>query len=95
MKEKEFYDKVLDNYEKANECPVTNDITDRVFLMIEKDDELLKDYQAHVGGKNIKVKNAGIAKAIKAKFDLQNDKVCKNPKSTLIKSYMMFKNKTK
>jgi hypothetical protein len=92
MKENEFCDKVLDKYEK-DKCPITNDITDRVFLMIENDAKLLDDYRAHAGGKNINVKNGGIAKAIKARFNLQNDRICRNPKNTLIKSYMMFKSK--
>lgn len=94
MKKEEFHEKVLSKYKKQDGT-VTNDITDRVFLMIENDAELLKDYQAHVGGKNMKVKNGRIAKAIKAEFNLENDKICKEPKSSLIKSYMLFKNKTK
>jgi len=92
MEAKEFYKKVLDKY-IANKGTVTNNITDRVFLMIQKDKELLKDYEAYVGGQKLGVANGRISKAIKAKFNLQNDEKCQTPESSLIESYMMFKTK--
>lgn len=90
MNANDFLEKVLDGYSD----PITNDIVDRVFLRIENDTKLKKDYKTYVGGKQAHAKNAKISQAIKAKFDLEDVGRCYEPKSTLIKSYMMFKTKS-
>jgi len=69
-----------------------DDITYRVFLMIEKDKELKQEYWDIVNsGADQHGLNSSLGKEIRVKFSLENNGVCKNPKSTLIKSYTRHK----
>jgi len=83
MKANDFYDKVITQF--------TDKLTDRMFLMIQSDRELMQDYLDLLSGKNRMSLNGGLAKAIKKKFLLKDNDQSKTPDSTLIKSYMRFK----
>ena len=82
MTTSEFNDKVLDRF--------TANITDRVFLMIQDDRELIEDYLNLLKGNERNVINSEVAKAIKSKFHLENSSECDSPESLLIKSYTRF-----
>lgn len=80
----DFIKKVLNQF--------ADNITDRVFLMIQNDPELMQDYLKLLenrgvnGGSTLKTLNSEIGEAIKIKFNLGNIKICPNPKSTLIRN---------
>ena len=82
MTTSEFNDKVLDRF--------TNNITDRVFLMIQGDRELMEDYLNLLKGSERNVVNSEVAKAIKGRYHLENSSECDSPESLLIKSYTRF-----
>ena len=82
MTASECNDKVLEKF--------TNNITDRVFLMIQSDRELMEDYLNLLKGNERNVINSEMAKAIKSKFHLENGAECDSPESLLIKSYTKF-----
>lgn len=83
MKTNEFAEKAIEKF--------TVDITDRLFLFIQNDKELMQDYLNLLGNEERRVVNSGIAKAVKAKFSLQNIGESQTPKSTLIKTFEQFK----
>lgn len=78
-----FNSKVLDKFSKT--------ITDSVFLMIQNDRELMKEYLDLVQDKTLIVVNQHLGKAIKERFSLVNfpDRQ-KKPKSTLIQTHQKF-----
>jgi len=80
-----FFNEVFDKFSK--------DITNRIFLMIENDPELMDKYSSLVGDdKKIKDNlNTELGKAIKKKYNLENIKENKNPESSLIESYTEHK----
>jgi hypothetical protein len=80
-----FFNEVFDKFSK--------DITDRIFLMIENDPELMDKYSSLVGNdKKVKDElNSELGKEIRKKYDLENLKKNKNPESSLIKSYREHK----
>jgi len=80
---KAFTKKLLDRYSK--------EITDQVFLFIQNDKELMRDYLHLINQKDIHYVNGGIAKAIKERFNLKNLSSKGKPKSSLILSYEEFK----
>jgi spore maturation protein SpmA len=63
------------------------EITDHLFLSIEKDDELMREYILNVGNYGLDNLNRAIGKKIKEKLSLENGEENNNPKSRLIKSY--------
>jgi len=65
----------------------TNDITDRVFLTIENDRELLKKYLEIVAENGLIETNSHLGMFIKKYFDLNNNEECDTPKSKIIQSY--------
>jgi hypothetical protein len=67
---------------------ITEDITDRVFLMIQGNPQLRREYDILTGnGTSKHGLNARLGKRIREYFCLQNIGRCHNPKSCLIKSY--------
>lgn len=71
---------------------LAGEITDRVFLMIENDNELMQEYQKLVAsGTNRYGLNSSLGKQTRVKFNLENNGICTKPKSTLIKSYTRHK----
>ena len=78
-----FNTKVLDKFSKT--------ITDNVFLMIQNDRELMKEYLDLVQDKTLIVVNQNLGKAIKERFVLvKYPERQKKPKSTLIQSHQKF-----
>ena len=71
----------------------TEELTDKVFLMIQNDKGLMKRYLDQVAaGTSLGYVNSVIAKEVKSRFNLENIKVRnKDPKSTLIQSHEIFK----
>ena len=78
-----FNKKVLDKYSKT--------ITNSVFLMIQNDRELMKEYLDLVQEKSLIVVNQNLGKAIKKRFYLENyHEREEEPTSTLIQSHQKF-----
>ena len=83
----QFIKKVLDQF--------TDDITDRVFLMIQNDSELMGEYlnllDRHKENIDLDTLNSNIGKYIKNHLNLDNIDECKDPKSTLIQTFTRHK----
>ena len=84
---KQFMDKVLNQF--------AEDITDRVFLMIQNDKKLMADYldllDKHKDNIDLKSMNSNIGKYIKEVFNLDNRNECIEPKSTLMRTFTRHK----
>jgi len=63
------------------------DITDHLFLSIERDDTLMRDYMTNVNRFGLDKVNMAIGRQIKERLNLENLDESKTPKSRLIKSY--------
>jgi len=83
-----FIDGIMDNQLKSHRCNCPANITDLVFLEIEKN--YMREYQMLVSQKG-KV-NGVIGKRVKANWNLEDIGKCKHPKSTLIKVYKKHSN---
>jgi hypothetical protein len=77
-----FTKKVLDRFSK--------EITDQVFLYIQNDKELMRDYLHLINKNDLKIVNSSIAKAIKSRYNLTNLAKKGKPESSLIQSYEEF-----
>nr|WP_320058210.1 hypothetical protein [uncultured Bacteroides sp.] len=69
----------------------TKEITDRIFLYIEENESLLKEYEYLVSKKDCQSVNSQIGRVIKVKYNVDNiDKddniIVESPKSSLIKT---------
>jgi hypothetical protein len=62
-------------------------ITDHVFLSIERDDALMREYMSNIDRYGLDAVNQAIGKKVKEILALDNDGESKEPKSRLIKSY--------
>ena len=78
----EFTTKVLDRF--------TKEITDQIFLFIQNDKELLRDYLHLLNETHLTSVNSSIAKAVKKRYDLTNLNSKGAPKSLLILDYEEF-----
>lgn len=65
-------------------------ITDEIFLLIQNDHKLMKDYLKLVDKYGHHTVNKGIGKAVKAQYKLNNKDREKKPTSTLISSHQRF-----
>ena len=80
---KDFTKKVLDDF--------ATHITDKVFLLIQNDRELLQEYLHLVEDKKLNTVNAYIGKEVKKRFGLSNIQEREDlPESTLIQSHQKF-----
>jgi len=73
---------------------VTNfirDITDHVFLSIERDDRLMREHMSNIGNHGRTAVDTTIGKKVRELLNLQNDGENKEPKSRLIESYTYHK----
>jgi len=68
-------------------------ITDYVFLNIQNNENLMREYQMMVDDNSPETINQAIGKKVKEMLDLENDGTCSTPKSRLIKSYTYHKSK--
>jgi hypothetical protein len=76
---------ILRRYNKA----YPEDITDRVFLVIEHDANKLKRYKMFAG-EDIATANSWIGRVVKDYTGLKVKGTCADPKSTLIKTYSIL-----
>ena len=82
-----YINEVLRRFSKGNGS-ITEDITDRVFLMIQSNPQLHQEYKGLIDdGTSKHGLNARIGKRVREHFCLQNIGRCNNPKSCLIQSY--------
>jgi hypothetical protein len=75
----EYVEQVVDRF--------ITDITDHLFLSIEQDDVLMREYILNVDRYKLDDLNRAIGKKIKEKLSLENGEVNNKPKSRLIQSY--------
>jgi len=87
---KQFITEILDTRLKQfkRNCPI--DITDLVFLEIEK--SFMPTYNSAIKLKGVDHINQFIGKTVREHWDLKNLGRCNSPKSTLITSYEMHSN---
>ncbi len=69
--------------------PYPQDITDQVFLAIERDSNKLKRYKIFAG-QDIATANSWIGRVVKEYTGLKVKGTCTDPKSTLIKTYSIL-----
>jgi len=67
------------------------DITDHVFLSIEQDDSLMREYMTNVNRYGLEAVNMAIGEQVKELLDLKNAEKNNKPKSRLIKVYTRHK----
>jgi len=68
------------------------DITDYVFLAIEQNDKLMREYMTNVNRYGLDTLNKAIGLAVKEQLNLENDGENDKPQSRLIKIYTRHKN---
>jgi hypothetical protein len=66
-------------------------ITDHVFLSIQHNEDLMREYQTNVNRYGLDAVNMAIGKKVKILLNLDDDGENTNPKSRLIKSYTRHK----
>jgi len=79
MSEHEYAEQVVDHF--------IREITDNVFLSIERDDDVMREYMTNVNRFGLDAVNKAIGLKIKERLSLQNGEENKKPKSRLIKTY--------
>lgn len=83
----QFIKKILNQF--------TEDITDKIFLMIQNDNKLMGEYldllDRHKENIDLDTLNSNIGKYIKNHLNLDNMDECKTPKSTLIRTFTRHK----
>jgi len=67
------------------------DITDYVFLAIEQNDDLMREYTSNVNSNGLTDVNTSIGKKVKELLNLENDGEVKARKSRLIETYTKHK----
>lgn len=81
----------LEEYAEEVVKDFMTEITDHIFLHIQGNENLMREYQSHVHLNSLISVNTTIGKKVKEIFDLENDSECLEPKSWLIKSYTKHK----
>ena len=66
-------------------------ITDHVFLNIQNNERLMRDYQTQVNENGLLTVNQAIGRKVKELFELEDDGRCDTPRSWLIQSFMLHK----
>lgn len=82
----------LDNFKKKVIKVFSEQLTDKVFLMIQNDRDLMREYLAVIEkSKSLANVNSEIAKEVKKRFKLKNlNQKNKSPESFLIQGHEMF-----
>ena len=84
MSIKSYIDKVIKSFNEK----ISEDVTDRVFLMIEHNEELMKEYREIAYDDKLKRGlNSRLGRLIREEFHLKNIGRCYTPRSKLIRSY--------
>ena len=68
-------------------------ITDHVFLNIQNNEALMREYQTQVNENGLQTVNQSIGKRVKELFQLESDVMSNSPKSWLIKDFTTFRRK--
>ena len=82
MSKDEYAEKIVENF--------MENITDHVFLNIQNNEALMREYQSQVHQHSLQSINTAIGKKVKEIFELQNKSESNQPASWLIKSYMKY-----
>jgi len=82
-----------DQYAEKIVLEFMRNITDHVFLDIQGNEKLMRDYQQAVSEHSLQEVNATIGKKVRELFDLKNDGECAAPKSWLIQTFTYHKRK--
>jgi len=69
------------------------DITDHLFLSIEREDKLIREYMKNVNRYGLDAVNMTIGRKVKEMLNLENLDENDNPKSRIIQSYTRHKTK--
>jgi predicted metalloenzyme YecM len=64
-------------------------ITDHVFLNIQSNEALMREYQTQVNENGLQTINQAIGRKVKDLFDLEDDGICSAPRSWLIKDFTL------
>jgi len=83
MNVNEYAEKVIDNF--------IYEITDHIFLSIEQNSSIMREYMTNVNRYGLDTLNMAIGSKIKEKLALENVGENNEPKSCLIKSYTYHK----
>jgi len=83
MSVSEYAKQVVENF--------ITDITDHVFLSIERNDNSMREYMSNVNRYGLDAVNTAIGKNVKELLNIENDGENNEPKSRLIKSYTRHK----
>jgi hypothetical protein len=67
------------------------EITDQLFLYIQHNDSVMRDYMTNVNRYGLDTLNMAIGEKVKTLLNLENDGVNDKPKSNLIKTYSYHK----
>ncbi len=95
----EFYEESVDTEEiedlvaeilRRFRKPYPRDITDQVFLAIERDTNKLRRYEIFAGQDKEGTTNAWIGRMVKEHTGLKVKGTCTNPESKLIKTYSIL-----
>jgi len=82
-----------DEYAEKVVLEFLRNITDHVFLNIQNNEELMREYQRQVNESTLREVNTSIGGKVKKIFQLEDDGVCKKPKSWLIQGFTLHKKK--
>ena len=83
MSSHEYVEKVVNTF--------IENITDHVFLAIERDDEAMREYMTNVNRFGLEELNRAIGLKVRERLHLEHDGEDHSPKSRLIKSYTRHK----
>lgn len=84
-------EELIDEYAKNVVEKFTTNIIDYVFLAIEHDDSEMKEHRRQINKFDEKSINTAISKKVREIFNLENDGINENPKSSLILSFERLK----
>jgi hypothetical protein len=86
-------DMTSDEYAEKVILDFMRNITDHVFLNIQSNEKLMREYQTRVNENSLLSVNQTIGLKVKEIFDLEDDGECNTPKSWLIKTFTFHKKK--
>lgn len=81
----------LDEYAEKVVLDFMRKITDHVFLNIQNNEELMREYQKRVNENPLQAVNTAIGKKVREIFQLENGPECNKPKSWLIQGFTSHK----
>jgi transcription termination factor NusB len=82
-----------DEYGEKVVLDFMRNITDHVFLNIQNNEKLMREYQTQVSLNSLQAINPAIGRKVKEMFQLEDDGECNTPRSWLIKAFTLHKKK--